>query len=151
MKCIRFLNLTVVELGDVLKKYPTLMTSDEGLNIMLFLYNPTKKRDFTSLPSWCSKNMNSRCKTDAETSQGEFCTSYVLHYYQDFAIVMLKTITSPFIFKKPININVKQKRTRSEFQLRRICIKNFGVALTQLSLTLYYCRRIFYYQHHIRI
>lgn len=61
LKSVRFLNFTVTELGDTLKKYPAIMSADDGLSIMLFLYNPSRSPNFSSLPSWINKNATSRC------------------------------------------------------------------------------------------
>lgn len=83
LKCIRFLNLTVGEMGDTLKKYPDIMTADEGLSIMLFLYNPPKNPNFTGLPSWCNKNMQSRCffkEEDVHASQTRLYTFFFWRY-----------------------------------------------------------------------
>ena len=40
---------------------------------------------------------------------------------------------------------------RSDKKVNSFCAKKSGVALTQLSLTLDYSRRIFYYQRYIHI
>ena len=54
-------------------------------------------------------------------------------------------------FQKLFSESTNFKRDdQSSFEKRIIIIKKkYGVALTQLSLTLHYSRRIFYYQHYI--
>ena len=71
LKCIRFLSLSVKEIGHVLQKYPTLMTDKEQLSIVLFLNNEPKDRNLSSLPPWCNKNMSNRCilKEDVQSPQ----------------------------------------------------------------------------------